>query len=172
MEVMDAQSLGQLIDQHAAVLALYARQWCHAPDDVVQEAFLELAGQRRVPDNPVAWLYRVVRNRALSAARSEQRRRRHEGLAAARAGGWFVPAEGAGLDGQAAREALEGLPPDLREPVVAHLWGELSFAEIAGLMGCSPATAHRRYQEGLAALRERLRVPCPDQPPNRPAGRS
>src|SRR5260370_29618674 len=114
MQVMDAQSLGQLIDRHAAVLVLSARQWCRAPDDVVQEAFLELAGQRCSPDNAVAWLYRVVRNRALSVTRSEQRRRRREGIAAARAGTWFVPAEGAGLDAQTARQALEGLPPDLR----------------------------------------------------------
>jgi RNA polymerase sigma-70 factor (ECF subfamily) len=172
MQVMDAQVLAALIDRQADALVLYARQWCRTPEDVVQEAFVKLAGQRRLPDNVVAWLYRVVRNAALGAARAEQRRRHHESTAAALAAPWFRPAEGTELDGAAARQALEALPLDLREPVVAHLWGGLSFSDIGRLMGCSTATAHRRYLEGLAALRERLGVSCPSTPPNRPPRRN
>ncbi len=168
MQMMDPQRLGQLVDEHAAALALYARQWCRAPDDVVQEAFLKLAGQRSPPDNVVAWLYRVVRNGAIAAGRSEQRRRRHERGAAELAGSWFLPAEGTAFDGQAATEALESLSLELREPLVAHLWGGLTFEQIGEVMGVSASTAHRRYLEGLTALRERLRVPCPDSPTRRP----
>jgi RNA polymerase sigma-70 factor (ECF subfamily) len=172
MQVMEAERLAHLMDAYAAALVLYARQWCRAPDDVVQEAFLELAGLSGPPNNAAAWLYRVVRNRAVSAGRAEQRRRRHEGRAAARHEAWFVPSEGAGLDADAARDALEALPGELREPVAAHLWGGLTFEEIGALTGVSASTAHRRYLEGLARLRERLRVPCPDQPTNdrRPRG--
>ncbi len=47
--------------------------------------------------------------------------------------------------------------------IVAHLWGGLTFEQIAELAGCSPSTAHRRYVAGLANLRERLHVPCPNQ---------
>src|SRR5262249_52793200 len=133
MLMMDAQVLGQLIDRHAAALVLYARQWCRAPEDVVQEAFVKLAAQRRPPDSPVAWLYRVVRTGALSAARAERRRQRHECTAAAQGTSWFVPTPGAELDGETARQALEVLPAELREPVVAHLWGGLSFAEVGNL---------------------------------------
>jgi RNA polymerase sigma factor (sigma-70 family) len=171
MKMMDAQRLGQLIDEHAAALALYARQWTCAPDDVVQEAFLELAKQRRPPDNVVAWLYRVVRNGAIDSGRSEQRRRHHENQAAALSDSWFVASEGSGLDEQAAREALRSLPLELLEPLVAHLWGGLSFEQIGKLMNTSTTTAHRRYTEALSALRERLRVSCSDLPTNRP-GRS
>src|SRR5262245_22428593 len=162
---MDGAQLARLIDTHAAALTLYARQWCRAPDDVVQEAFVKLAAQAVPPDRAVAWLYRVVRNGALTAGRGERRRRDHEAEAAARSATWFVPTEGAGLDGQSATQALEALPLEQREPVVAHLWGGLSFAEIGELMGLSASTAHRRYLEGLAALRERLRVPCPTRTP-------
>jgi RNA polymerase sigma-70 factor (ECF subfamily) len=162
---MDGSQLAQLVDRHAAALALYARQWCRAPDDVVQEAFVKLAAQRPPPARAAAWLYKVVRNAAISAGRGERRRRRHESEAAARAASWFVPTEGAALDGESATRALEALPPQLREPVVAHLWGGLSFGEIGELMGLSASTAHRRYLEGLAALRERLRVPCPSPTP-------
>ena len=74
--------LGGLFDCHAAALALFARQWCDCADDVVQEALIELASQARMPIDPVAWLYRVVRNKGISASRSSQRRRRHEAAAA------------------------------------------------------------------------------------------
>src|SRR5262245_51833182 len=163
---MDPVRLAKLVDQQAAALVLYAQQWCAAPEDVVQEAFVKLAAQRRPPDRVLAWLYLVVRNAARSAARSERRRRQHE-AAAAREVNWFVPSEGLGLDGKAATEALAALPGDLREPVVAHLWGGLTFAEIGELMRLSSSTAHRRYLEGLVALRERLRVPCPNETPRR-----
>jgi hypothetical protein len=72
--MMGPEELGDLIDRHAAALTLYARQWCAAPEDVVQEAFIKLAGLARVPATPAAWLHRVVRNGAISAGRAEQRR--------------------------------------------------------------------------------------------------
>jgi RNA polymerase sigma-70 factor (ECF subfamily) len=169
---MDPQRLGLLIDQHAPALALYARQWCCSADDVVQEAFLQLASRRQPPENVVAWLYRVVRNAAVSSARAERRRRRHEKDAASLARPWFLPREGADLDGLTARDALQALPLELREPLVAHLWGGLSFEQIGALLGVSGSTAHRRYLEALSALRERLRVSCSDLPTTRRPGRS
>ena len=157
---MDARRLALLIDERAAALVLYARQWCSAPEDVVQEAFVKLAALASPPDQPAAWLYRVVRNAALTAARGEARRRKHE-VAASRPEAWFAPAEGR-LDGIAASQALAALAGEIREPVVAHLWGGLTFAQIGELMGTSAGTAHRRYLEGLAELRRRLRVECPN----------
>jgi hypothetical protein len=58
--------LGCLLDEHGGALALYAVQWTDAADDCVQEALIELARQPAVPASPVGWLYRVVRNRAIS----------------------------------------------------------------------------------------------------------
>ena len=66
---IDAELLGQLLDELGPALALYAAQWTDAADDCVQEALVELAGQTTVPDNVRAWLYRVVKHRALNAAR-------------------------------------------------------------------------------------------------------
>ncbi len=168
--MMGPEAFSRLVDEHSAALVLYARQWCAAPEDVVQEALLKLAGQRAAPDNPVAWLYRVVRNGAISAARSAQRRRRYEEAAAGRTPGWFVPSEAGalgGLEGHEASAALAKLPLEQREIIVAHLWGGLTFEQIAPLVGCSSSTAHRRYLDGLSALREKLEKPCPSQPPIR-----
>src|SRR5579871_5542080 len=158
---MGPEQLGLLIDAHAAALTLFARQWCAAPEDVVQEAFFKLARTEPPPRRPLPWLYAVVRNGALSAARADRRRRAHEGRAAVSAPAWFVPAEPTSLDAEAATAALVELPPEQREAVVAHLLGGLTFEEIGELTGSSAATAYRRYAAGLAGLRDKLRVSCP-----------
>lgn len=157
----DPELLGGLVDRYAAALTLYARQWCDTAEDVVQEAFLLLIQQRSLPANPVAWLYRVVRNAAISASRSDQRRQRRESARASTVTAWFVPNEDADLDAAAATAALQELPADQREAIVAHLWGNLSFAEIGDLMQTSASTAHRLYVAGLTNLRTFLGVVCP-----------
>lgn len=163
---MDASLLGRLIDDHAAALVLYARQWCAAPEDVVQDAFLALAARPRPPEPVAPWLFRVVRNRALSAARSERRRRRRE--AGAAAAPWFVPDPGGGLQAAELRDALAALPAEQREAIVAHLWGGLTFEQVGELCGCTTSMAYRRYAAGVAALRDRMGgVPCPTKPPTR-----
>lgn len=168
---MDPSRLGTLIDRHGPALELYARQWCDAPEDVVQEAFVRLAAQRVEPDQPAAWLFRAVRNGAINAGVAARRRRRHETEAAARGDGWFEPDPGAGglIDPEGAEQALQALPLAEREVIVAHLWGGLTFEQIAAMVGGSSSAVHRRYQSGLLALRARLGVPCPPRPNPRPA---
>ena len=158
--VMSPAELARLMDAHAAPLMLYARQWCDEPEDVVQEAFVKLACQGRPPHDPVAWLYPVVRHGALDAAKRNRRRQRRES-AAARPVRWFVEPGVDGLDAETAVAALQRLPPEQREVIVARHWGGLSFEQIGELLGASAATAHRRFAAGLILLRERLRVPCP-----------
>jgi RNA polymerase sigma factor (sigma-70 family) len=157
--------LAWLLDRHGPALVLFARQWCHAADDAVQEALVVLARQAQAPRDLLPWLYRVVRNKALSVSRAEQRRRHHETRASEGRSDWFVSSCDAALDGQAATEALASLEADERQIVVAHLWGGLTFAEIGRLIDTSDSTAHRRYVAALAVLRERLGSVCP--PKNR-----
>jgi RNA polymerase sigma-70 factor (ECF subfamily) len=159
--MMDVTQLGRLVDEHAAALMLYARQFCTAPEDVVQDAFLKLYRQARPPEPVTPWLYRVVRNAAISAARSEQRRRRHEAQAARQAPAWFLARVESRLDAAEVTVALERLPAEQREVITLHLWGGLTFAEVAQVVGSSSSSAHRMYAEGLRQLRERLN-PCPD----------
>lgn len=126
---------------------------------------MKLVVQRQQPRNVVAWLYRVVRNAAVSASRSLQSRRRHEGLAAAKAATWFSTTESAGIDPETAATALQELSLAEREVIIARLWGGLSFEEIGALVDCSASTAYRWYSHGLETLRERLGVTCPPKRP-------
>ena len=154
--------LGQLFDEHAAALTLYARQWCDAPEDIVQDAFVALARQTSEPDRAVAWLYRVVRNGAIDggatiASTSATRRagRRSRGRDP-----WpLVRCRGCRIDAERAARLLADLDLETREIIVARVWGGLTFEEVARLQGCSLTTAHRRYQAGLARLHERLESP-------------
>ena len=164
MFMMGPEALGRLMHEQGGALVLYARQWSSSPEDVVQEAFIKLAAQRRPPPNPVAWLYRVVRNGAISSARAEQRRRRHETARAEREARWFDPEPEAELDLQAATEGLQSLPMEEREVIVAHLWGGLTFEQIGELIHTSSSTAHRLYAVGLDRLREKLEAPCRANP--------
>ncbi len=156
MATIGPEELGQIFDHHAPALTLYARQWSTSPEDIVQEAFSALARQSSAPTRPAAWLFRVARNAALTAARRSKRRRTHETHAAHDGTPWFVTNDDS-LDAQSAAALLTELPPDHREASVARIWGNVTFEEIAQLQGCSLTTAHRRYQTGLALLHERLR---------------
>jgi RNA polymerase sigma factor (sigma-70 family) len=160
MDPIGPEELERLLARHGGPLVLYARQWSASPEDVVQDVFLRLVALRSAPRSVVGWLYRAVRNRAISRARSDGRRQRREESVASRGEPWFKPSDETGLDAAAAARALESLPPEERETLVARLWGGLSFGEIAELTGTSSSTAARRYQSGLAAMRERLRVKC------------
>lgn len=146
--------LAQALAEYGRALVLYARGWCDAPEDVVQEALVELVAQRRRPDRVGAWLFRVVRNRAISARRSERRRQVREQRIAQREN-WFED-HSLALDAAAATEALATLSPELRESVVARIWGELTFAEIAELLGTSTSSAQRWYEQGLRELQHTL----------------
>ncbi len=152
--------LGRLLDRHAAALELFARQWTPAADDCVQEAMIELAAQAVAPDDPVAWLYRVVRNRALNAARADGRRRQREAVRAEQQASWFDDGMAAELDAQEATEALAHLSDEQRQAVVARIWGGLTFEQMASVLGTSRSSAQRSYAAGLAALRERLDKSC------------
>ncbi|HEV3138109.1 MAG TPA: sigma-70 family RNA polymerase sigma factor, partial [Pirellulales bacterium] len=150
--------LAKLLEDHGRALVLYARQWCDCPEDVVQQALFDLVRQRQQPQHVVAWLYRAARNGAISASRQQQRRRRRETVAATSE--MVFEAGGGQIDAQEAAEALAALSIELREVVVARIWGELTFAEIAELTGTSLSTAQRRYEQGIRVLQARLENPC------------
>ena len=159
MPTVDASLIAEMFDRHAAALALYARQWTTAAEDCVQEALVELARQPAAPDNPAAWLYRVVRNRALNAARASRRRIAHEREAAERwperRPGPTDPATTASI-----ADSLAALGAESREIVVLRVWGGLAWQEIADLVGGSKSAAQRNYIQALEQLR-RLEEPRP-----------
>jgi RNA polymerase sigma-70 factor (ECF subfamily) len=163
---IETRELGRLLDQYASPLALYATQWTNAPDDCVQEAIVELAAQPVRPENPVAWLFRVVRNRALNQSRSARRRTAREKTAARPEMDSLDPAKRVQFDEEQIHllRVLEQLPPDDRELIVLRIWSGMSWSEIAELTAISSSSAHRRYVAALEKMKLRLETPCPTKP--------
>ncbi len=161
----DAPFIAEMLSRHGAALELYAAQWTgalgtSAAEDCVQEALVELAGLAARPENAKAWLYRVVRNRALNMVRSAQRRAGHEQWAARlRSDNGSGGSEAEAIE---IADALGTLDDEIREVIVLRVWGRLTWEETAAVTGGSSSTMQRRYAEGLAALREIWETPsCP-----------
>jgi RNA polymerase sigma factor (sigma-70 family) len=146
---------------HTAALVLYARQFfkggnLHAAEDVVQEVFHRLSRLPNCPENLAGWLYTAVRNGAISAARSDQRRERRE---TDRQPPLFQPETESPFDAEKIALSLEKLDREEREIVTLHLWSDLPYSEIGALLGKSKTTVFRRYQEALETLRQLLDEP-------------
>ncbi len=147
--------LQQLVDELGASLVLFARQWCSSPDDALQEALIELVKKDPVPRSPKAWLFRVVRNKAMNMARSERRRERYE-LASAGQDAWFDADTGSQMDAELTTQWLERLPDIQRQIVTARIWGELTFEQIAEVVDRPTATVFRLFREAIDSIRQRL----------------
>jgi len=154
----------QCFAELAPRLVLYARQLtpCMADaEDVVQNAFVRW--WRRFPNGDrahVPLLFAAVRTIALDLRRGTMRRNRREGESylaeEAREPGYFdSTAEQKDL-ARLVAASMEGLPEEQREVVTMHLWGGLTFAEIAEAMGASINTVAARYRYALKALQRKL----------------
>ena len=145
--------------QLAPGLVLFARQWVRSPadaEDVVQEAFVRFWRRNHRIDNR-ALLYSAVRSAALYLIRRDQRRSRREIEIFADADRSVQPHFEPGDDSQRAlAAAVDDLPRDQREVLVMKIWNELTFAEIAEILGISQNTAASRYRYALATLRKKM----------------
>ncbi len=160
---MEARLVQQWFDAHAGAVLLYARQWLEraGAEDVVQEVFVRLMGQKSAPENVRAWLFAAGRNAAIDALRSSTSRVGRERRAAvARSEEWFEARTEDLIDAATAQEALAGLAMEQREVIVMRIWGEMTLAEIGAVMGEAVSTVFSRYQSGLKALRQKMESAC------------
>ncbi|WP_164101986.1 RNA polymerase sigma factor [Candidatus Laterigemmans baculatus] len=164
MDRISPDRLRELIDAHGAALTLYARQWCWAPEDALQEALIELLRQDPAPDHPLAWLFKTVRRRAQNLARGEFCRMQHHRRAGELRQAWFTSNGDLEVSAEELAGMLAHLPSLEREIVVARVWGELPFARIAELVDISCSAAHRRYQRALEQLAEMIDAPADSSP--------
>lgn len=127
-----------------------------AASDVVQEAFARALRKRASwrGEGPLeAWLWRLV----LNAARDAERRRvRRERLTARLFRLFERDVEPAASVGRALDGPLSRLPSRQRDCVVLRYYGDLSYAEIAGVMGIEVGTVGALLSKAHAALRAEL----------------
>ncbi len=140
-------------------LLLFARQWMRSSadaEDVVQEAFVRFWRKQHSIDNR-ALLYATVRSIALDFIRRDSRRARREASAFSECEPSLEPHfEVDDESQQALHDAVDRLPHEQREVLVMKIWNELTFIEIANVLGISQNTAASRYRYALAALKKNL----------------
>ncbi len=147
-----AAQLSEYVDRHWGPLLVWVGQADGVAEDVVQQTFIALSSVAEPPENPVAWLFATARNIAINERKKLRRGRSRQRAVAV---GESRPCE-IWKSQQAAdlAEQLERLSEELREAVVAHIWGGMTFDEIAIATNRSKATVWRQYQRALNLLRE------------------
>ena len=152
---LNAAEVRHLYDQHGPALVAYARSFVYAAaaEDVVHQVFLRLLSPEvEMPDVPVAYVYRAVRNAALNARRNGQR------LAPLDPQLSVFKHRGGNMEAALTLEkALGELPEEQRQVVVMRIWSGLTLEEAAAATGAPLNTVASRYRYALEKLREKLR---------------
>ncbi|WP_183165901.1 sigma-70 family RNA polymerase sigma factor [Azomonas macrocytogenes] len=133
-------------------------------EDIVQEAYIRFhpLGREELESiqQPVAYLYRIVRNLALDLGRSEMReQQRHTAPP-----DWLIPSmfttpEQACLRSnelEKLAQALDELPQTSRRALEMHRLEGQTLAQIAEQLQVSLATAHRLVRDALVRLARAL----------------
>ncbi|MBN1362891.1 MAG: sigma-70 family RNA polymerase sigma factor [Sedimentisphaerales bacterium] len=162
MRSIDSEQLSEWFDAYSDRLTLYARTWLgdDAAQDVVQVAFTRLISLAAPPTDARSWLFRTVRNEAITRLRRRARHRRHGKRLSAEQTAWFDSRSDDLIDAQMAQEVLMALEQPQREVVVLRIWGQMSLKEVAEVVGASLTTVHSRYKAALAAIRKRMERSC------------
>lgn len=132
--------------------------------DVTQQVFLKLMisiRQFRGDAQFSTWLYRLVANTCMDAARS----RKSEAVTSDRTRLEAVGSPGSQEDDYAraqtvksVREAVAELPPKFRMAVLLRYFEDLSYEQMAKALDCSMGTVASRLSRGHKILAERLKA--------------
>jgi RNA polymerase sigma-70 factor (ECF subfamily) len=147
------------LEDHAPKFLLFARQQARSEadaQDLVQEAVVE-AWQRQGDGSPppLALVFATIRRRAIDLARSEDRRAgREQAALEPPPEHWFDCGVEQRELRQTIQNAMRQLPEMYREVITLKVWGGLTFAGIADVLGIPANTAASRYRYGLAELRK------------------
>lgn len=109
--------------------------------------------------HPIPWLLAIARNVFLETLRNHRYERQLlERMGRVMGREWESPWHDRLERRLVVAGALEGLPPDLREPVLLHYFGGLSVAEVAGHLEITAAAVKTRLWRARQALRGDLEV--------------
>jgi RNA polymerase sigma-70 factor, ECF subfamily len=150
--IRDRNEVRRLYEVHGRALLAYASALLHDPseaEDVLHQVFLRLLRDGTTEISSPGYLFRAVRNRVLNHIRD---RAREVGLDSDAQ--WLESPSGSTETALALQSALRTVPEEQREVIVLRVWAQMTFEEIAGVVGVPPNTAASRYRYGLAKLSE------------------
>ncbi len=138
-------------------LALTITRNRHQAEDAVHEAFVRLCRRPHMADEPLAYVYRAVRNAAIDQTRKRARIETPEPIFAETAADRRPGAEGDYLAAErntVVQEALESLAEPQRQVVVMKVYAGLTFDQIARVLGEPLSTVSSRYRRALEKLKD------------------
>lgn len=151
----DRDSVRRLYEEHGRGLIAYACSFVASfatAEDILHQVFERLLrGDLAITGAPVAYLYRAVRNTAMNKIRDRASEVDFDE-------GWLDSPVGMEQTAVELQSALRGLPEQQREVILLHVWGQMSFEEVANALEIPPNTAASRYRYGLSKLREQFQV--------------
>ena len=175
---LDGEALGVLYERYYDRIFRYCLRRLFVPEvaeDVTSAVFCQMAGhisafQGRSERAFRGWLYAIASNQANSHIRKTARRRELMEAAMRQRAGEI--AAGQADDERAAREldwptvygAIAELNIRQQTIIALRFFEQMSFSEIAEILGCKPVTARVTCGRALAILRKKLTRP--------PAGRN
>jgi RNA polymerase sigma-70 factor (ECF subfamily) len=158
----DERAFAQLFDRFSDRTLRYLRGLLgDAGDDVQQEVWLSVYRGISSLANPRAfrtWLFRTTRHRAVDFLRRQKRERElieNVALVVDERDTQEEPPAFA-IDDAAVLEALATLPAVQREVLVLRYQNDLSYAEVALVIGCSIGTVRSRLHHAKKRLQELL----------------
>jgi RNA polymerase sigma-70 factor (ECF subfamily) len=159
-----AEAFAMVFDRHFVAVHRYLarRVGRDQADDLASQTFLlAFAHRGRYRDDlgtARPWLLGIATNLVRADRRAEQRR-----LATLQALGSQPADTSATANGQPGvtvdpevAAAVAGLDPPQRDALLLHVWGELSYAEVAVALDLPVGTVRSRISRACAALRENL----------------
>lgn len=151
--------------ESAAMIGVAARivKRCELAEEVVHDAFVQVWRHAASFDpaigNGRAWLYAIVRNRAINLLRDSSRERAvpdNEIASLVETGVAAKDAFDSLAEGSALRRCLQQLDPKRRLGILLAYVEELSHGEIAARLGVPLGTAKAWLRRSLIALRDCL----------------
>jgi len=154
--------IGRVVAEHERPLMQYATHLlrdAEAARDVVQETFCRLCRQSpgELDGHLTQWLYTVCRNRAMDLLRKDRRMKPLTELATLDSPQAAAPSPlEKGEEMSAVTMAIRSLPANQQEVVRLKFQQELSYRQIAGVMGLSVGNVGYLLHTALNTLRRKL----------------
>jgi RNA polymerase sigma-70 factor, ECF subfamily len=157
-----AHAFTQLFNRYYPMIHAFAYRLSLCPaeaGDIAQDTFIQAAralGGFRREASFKNWLYTIAANKSRDRYRQHTRRvKLTEDYATLNAGSAAEPEP---AQAAAVREALAGLPLEMREAVTLVYYEGLNHAEAARILGCAETTVSWRLFRAKQKLKQGLRV--------------